>query len=131
VNQVADRSGATYRGTVPKLRRTAAFLALWRAFRPPGLRQRLTALPRMIKATLLGRYDGGKRLLLMAAAAVYIVSPIDLLPEAIFAFVGLIDDAVVFAWLVGALVSELDRFVEWERSRGVVITGEVTHQEQA
>ena len=52
------------------------------------------------------------------AAALYIVSPIDAVPEAIFLVVGLIDDAFVATWLTGALLSETERFLEWETAAG-------------
>lgn len=95
-------------------------MALFRAFRPdqPGLGRRLAALPRMAWASIRGRYDGGFRLFLMAGAAVYIVSPIDLLPELFLGVFGLIDDAFVVTWLVGALLSETERFLEWEKQQG-------------
>ena len=41
-------------------------------------------MPRMIKASMRGEYDGGLRLFLMAAASLYIVSPIDAIPELFF-----------------------------------------------
>lgn len=95
-------------------------MALIRAFRPgtPGLGRRLAALPRMIMASIRGEYDGGRRLLLMAGAAIYILSPIDLIPELAVLAVGLIDDVFVATWLAGALMSETERFLEWEKSRG-------------
>lgn len=51
----------------------------------------------------------------MLAAAGYLVSPIDLVPEGLFAFIGLVDDAAVAAWLTGALLDETSRFADWER----------------
>jgi uncharacterized membrane protein YkvA (DUF1232 family) len=95
-------------------------MALARALRAggPGFGRRLAALPRMIKATIKGEYDGGYRLLLMVGAMLYIVSPIDLVPELALLAVGLIDDAFVVTWLVGAFLSETERFLEWEKSRG-------------
>ena len=109
------------------LRRRAALLALFRAFKPgtPGLGRRIGAMPRMIRASMRGEYDGGTRLFAMAAAAVYIVSPIDLIPELFTLFIGLIDDAFVATWLAGALLSETERFLEWERRRATVIPGQV------
>ena len=109
------------------MRRQAALMALARAFKPgtPGLGQRLVALPRMIKASLTGQYDGGARLFAMAAAGLYIVSPIDLVPEAFLFVFGLIDDVVVAGWLAGALLAETERFLEWERRRETVIPGRV------
>jgi uncharacterized membrane protein YkvA (DUF1232 family) len=101
-------------------RRRNAFAAFVDAFKPdsPGFGRRLAALPRMAWASLRGQYDGGKRLFLMLVAAIYIVSPFDLIPEAVFLAFGLIDDAFVAVWLVGALLSETDRFLEWEKSKG-------------
>jgi uncharacterized membrane protein YkvA (DUF1232 family) len=36
-------------------------------------------------------------------------------PEGLFAFIGLVDDAAVAAWLTGALLDETSRFADWER----------------
>jgi uncharacterized membrane protein YkvA (DUF1232 family) len=55
----------------------------------------------------------------MLVAAIYIVSPIDFIPELVFGVFGLIDDAAVAAWLAGALLSETERFLTWERNRGL------------
>ena len=76
------------------LRRRLAWTALLRVFKPgtPGLGKRLSAIPRMIKATVKGEYDGGTRLALLAASAVYIVSPIDAVPELFLLVLGVVDD---------------------------------------
>jgi uncharacterized membrane protein YkvA (DUF1232 family) len=102
------------------LRRRTALIALFRALDPatPGLGRRLKAFPRLIKASIKREYDGGHRLLLMAAASLYIVSPLDAVPELVFLVFGLIDDAFVITWLIGALMSETERFLEWEKSKG-------------
>ena len=99
------------------LRRRMAWTALLRVFKPgtPGLGKRLAAIPRMIAATMRGEYDGKGRLGMMVVAAMYIISPIDLIPEAIFLVFGLIDDAAVAAWFAGAMLDETERFLEWER----------------
>ena len=86
---------------------------------PPGSAVVSRAFPRLIKATLRGEYDGGMRLFLMAAASLYIVSPIDAIPELLFCrSFGLIDDAFVVTWLVGTLLAETERFLEWEKQQG-------------
>ena len=110
------------------LRRRMAFTALLRVFKPgtPGLGRRLVAIPRMIMATMRGRYDGGARLAMMTVAGIYIVSPIDLVPELFLAVLGLIDDAAVAIWFAGALMDETERFLEWERRRATVIPGHAT-----
>jgi uncharacterized membrane protein YkvA (DUF1232 family) len=108
-------------------------LAFFRAFKPgtPGISRRMAAFPRMVKASLKGEYDGGARLFMMAAASLYIVSPLDAVPEILFAFFGLIDDAIVVTWLTGALLSETERFLEWEKLKGrgpSVIPGHVVRR---
>ena len=113
------------------LKRTAAFAALARALFSgarggPGLGKRIAALPRMIKASASGEYDGGMRVALMTAATVYVISPLDFVPEAFLTIFGLADDAIMIAWLAGAVLSETNRFLEWETRQGVVIPGTVT-----
>ena len=90
---------------------------------PVTFLSRVTAVPGMVRDVLLGRYDGlskGK-LFLMVMAVGYIVSPIDLLPEAILTIPGLADDAIVTAWLIGSLLTESTRYLE---HRGVVDVSE-------
>jgi uncharacterized membrane protein YkvA (DUF1232 family) len=105
-----------------QLRRRAAWTALVRTFKPgsPGLARRIGAIPRMIGATLRGRYDGKSRMTLMLVSAAYIVSPIDFVPEGILLFIGLVDDAAVAAWFAGALLDETERFLEWEKRQEAV-----------
>src|SRR6266545_4190594 len=95
-------------GVMARLGRKAALTALWTALTAsrrggPTLGKRLAAVPRMIGA--------------------YIVSPIDVVPEGLLLAVGLIDDAAVAVWLAGAVLSETERFLEWERERTRVIPG--------
>ncbi len=103
------------------LARQAAVVALFKALRAakggPPLGTRLAALPRMIVAAFRGEYDGRGRVGLMALATAYIIWPFDFLPEAILTFPGLIDDAFVLTWLAGAILSETERFLTWERHR--------------
>lgn len=108
------------------MRRAAALKALWaavagqrRAGAPP-LRTQVAAVPRMIAMSVTGRYPGldRSRLGMMLLGALYVVSPVDLVPEAALLLVGLADDAMVLAWLAGTLLSETDAFLEWERGAG-------------
>ncbi|MEU8038160.1 YkvA family protein [Streptosporangium sp. NPDC049078] len=94
----------------------------WRAYREvtkpgsPGLGTRLRALPRMIGAVMNGRYPGmtkGK-LAMMGLGVLYIISPIDLVPD-FLVLVGVADDFGVFLWLMGSLLGEGGRYVDWER----------------
>ena len=112
------------------LKRTAAFVALGRALTAgarggPGLGTRLAALPRMIRATSRGEYDGGLRLAMMTAATIYVVSPLDFVPEAFLMMFGLVDDVVAVTWLAGAVLAETERFLAWEARQKAVIPGTV------
>ena len=98
-----------------------AFLRVWRSTRAPGspsLGTLVAAVPRLIGARLRGSYRdlSWGRLGLMAIATGYILSPIDLMPEALLMVFGLADDLVVAVWLAGAVMDETMRFVTWERS---------------
>jgi uncharacterized membrane protein YkvA (DUF1232 family) len=108
------------------LKRTAAFTALARALMSgvrggPSIGKRMAALPRMLKATAKGEYDGGMRVAMMAAATAYVVSPVDFVPEALFLVFGLVDDAVMITWLAGTVLSETERFLEWEKEQARVV----------
>jgi uncharacterized membrane protein YkvA (DUF1232 family) len=104
-----------------RLGRRAALAALWSALRAsrggPSLGERLSALPRLFGATLRGRYDGRGRLAGMVLAAVYILVPVDFVPELLLGPLGLVDDSMVAVWLAGAVLSETERFLVWERGR--------------
>jgi uncharacterized membrane protein YkvA (DUF1232 family) len=100
----------------------------------PGVAARLTSLPRLVWATFTGEYAGTSRarLLAVVAALLYVVSPVDLVPELVLPFVGLGDDAVVIGWIAVALINDTESFLRWERDRdlaahGDVIVGDVVH----
>ncbi len=104
--------------------RLASVVAVARAVRMavrpggPSIGERAGAVPRMVRATFSGNYVGVSkaRLLLMLAAAGYLVSPLDLIPEAVLPVVGLADDALVLSWLATRLVEETEAFLEWEKA---------------
>lgn len=94
--------------------------ALRSATRPgsPSLADRGRALPRFTRAALSGTYPGARRTaLLMLAAAAYIVSPVDALPEALLGPFGLLDDGFVIAWLAGTVLTSTEDFLAWEAGR--------------
>ncbi len=94
----------------------------------PSLSQRAAALPRMVRATLSGEYDGTSvlRLTALAGAAAYVVSPVDLLPEGLLGVFGLADDAMVLSWLAANLVTETEDFLAWEKGVAASTTASST-----
>ena len=103
--------------------RLASVVAVARAVRMavrpggPSMGERAGAVPRMVRATFSGEYVGVSkgRLLLMLGAAGYLISPLDLIPEAVLPIVGLADDALVLSWLATRLVEETEAFLDWEK----------------
>lgn len=81
-----------------------------------GVLDDLTALIRMIKAYASGRYRDVPWTTLVAATAavIYVVTPVDLIPDVVPG-VGFLDDAAVVAFVLGAITVDLDAFKEWER----------------
>jgi uncharacterized membrane protein YkvA (DUF1232 family) len=100
--------------------------ALRLASRPggPSMAQRLSALPRLARAVARGEYTGATtgRLLLMVGALGWLLSPVDLMPEAVLGVFGLVDDAMIVSWLVTAVVTETEEFLGWEK--GVTATAQ-------
>ena len=90
----------------------AVFTALRLATRPggPSLWARVSALPRLVRATAKGAYQDtpASQLALMVGALAYLITPVDLMPEALLGPFGLLDDAFVLAWLAGSVVQATD-----------------------
>jgi uncharacterized membrane protein YkvA (DUF1232 family) len=121
-------------GAMSARSRVAALTMLWRALRAgsrpgaPGIGAQLAAGPRMLHLGFSGRYPGlvKSRIVLAVLGLVYVLSPVDLLPEILLGPLGLGDDALVTAWIVGALLGETDSFLRWEAAGGRrVVAGQV------
>lgn len=99
----------------------AAAAAAAAADGPVSFGARIASIPRLVRDVLGGRYDGLSkgRLGLMVLAVLYVLSPIDLIPEAVLPFVGLVDDAALAAWLVAALFGATNAYRAWELGRVV------------
>ncbi|MFP5021959.1 DUF1232 domain-containing protein [Pseudonocardia phyllosphaerae] len=120
-------------GTAPgrRIGRVAAFRTLFRALtrrsRPgePTPSQRIRAVPAMLGDAWRGTYPllGRGRLALFALALAYLVSPVDVMPEALLWMFGLGDDAVVAMWLGGTMLAEADRYLGWRQSAPAVVDG--------
>lgn len=78
------------------------------------------ALIRLVVAYARGHYRAipTDSLVTIIAGLVYVVSPLDLIPD--FLPGGLVDDAVAIAWVLKAVRSELDAFRAWELGAGPV-----------
>jgi uncharacterized membrane protein YkvA (DUF1232 family) len=115
--------------------RWGAFLSLANALRTatrpgtPGVGTRLTSLPRLVRANIRGEYTGTSRLrlLLIAGALLYLISPMDLVPVVLVPLIGLGGDALVISWIAASLINATESFLRWERDRDLIVRGYVVH----
>lgn len=93
----------------------------------PSFMARVKALPRMLKARMRGQYQelSTSKIVLLLLALVYIISPIDIVPELFIPLFGVGDDVGVAVWLTAMLLGETERFLNWERAGADYIEGEV------
>ena len=70
---------------------------------------------RLVKAFSSGQYRqvSWYNLVLMVAALVYFVAPIDMIPDFIIG-AGLLDDAMLLSWTLKQVAMEIERFTDWE-----------------
>ncbi len=82
----------------------------------PEALEGLTTVFRMISSALSGEYVcfSKSTIACLIGAALYCVSPIDVIPDAI-PLVGLVDDGFVLAWTIKKVAGELQSFRAWER----------------
>jgi uncharacterized membrane protein YkvA (DUF1232 family) len=90
----------------------------WKSVKLSTAREKLSVLGRFIKAYAMGQYRDvpWKSILIVIAAVVYFVSPIDLLPDFI-PITGLTDDFAVLLWVYNSVGKEIDKFLTWEKSQ--------------
>lgn len=81
-----------------------------------GLKEGIQVLGRMLAAILRGDYKRlpSRSLVRVLAGLVYFLLLVDFIPDFI-PMMGLIDDAMVVAWVVKGIREELDDFLVWER----------------
>ncbi|RFS87138.1 DUF1232 domain-containing protein [Actinomadura spongiicola] len=92
----------------------------------PGFWERVRAVPRMVKSVMRGQYKGlsFKTLGLLVLGVVYLISPIDAIPDVI-PVAGIMDDTGLALWMLAVLVKSAGDFVSWERGgRPTVLVGE-------
>lgn len=90
----------------------------WQQINAAATKERFYVLGRLIKAYALGRYRDipWKSILIIVAAIIYFVNPLDLLPDLI-PVAGLTDDFAVLVWVYNTVNTEIDKFLAWERAQ--------------
>jgi uncharacterized membrane protein YkvA (DUF1232 family) len=80
--------------------------------------KKLELLFEMFRAWIKGDYKEipKKSILMVIAAIIYFVSPIDLIPDFIVGL-GFFDDAAVIGYTIKQISKDLDRFQEWKEEQ--------------
>ena len=89
----------------------------WRNVNAVSAREKFFVLGRLIKAYALGQYREvpWKTILLIVAAIIYFVNPLDLVPDLI-PLTGLTDDFAVLVWVYNSVSNEIEKFLAWEKT---------------
>jgi len=75
---------------------------------------KIPILFRMLKASLKGKYKPGfKNLFIFTFLLLYIISPIDLIPDFLVG-IGILDDLTVAYFAFSKLFKEVDKYLVWE-----------------
>ena len=90
----------------------------WKNVNASAAKEKFFVLGRLIKAYALGQYREvpWKTILLIVAAVIYFVNPLDLVPD-IIPLTGLTDDFAVLVWVYNSVSNEIEKFLNWERNK--------------
>jgi len=90
----------------------------WNRVNAASAREKFFVLGRLTKAYALGHYREvpWKTVLLIAAAIIYFLNPLDLVPD-LMPITGLTDDFGVLLWVYNSVSTEIEKFLTWEKEQ--------------
>ena len=92
-------------------------MILFQAFGRNGIFAKVPHILRMVKAAKKGEYKmDTKSVLIPALAIIYILSPLDIIPDWI-PVIGALDDLGLLALTIPFIVKEVDKFLAWEEEQ--------------
>lgn len=85
-----------------------------------SVREQIELICSYVKDIMSGKYKDYDmfKLIVLIAALIYVVSPIDLIPDVI-PVIGWTDDVAVILWAAREMNSELLKYKEWQKQGGV------------
>ncbi|HEY8512030.1 MAG TPA: YkvA family protein [Cyclobacteriaceae bacterium] len=113
---VAGRRGRLLRLVAQAIRKAGN--VNWTGENAVAAKSGIYAFLRLCKAYAVGDYRAVslKTMLLVIAAVLYFVNPLDLMPDVI-PITGFADDFAILLWVYGNIRQEIEKFLEWERGR--------------
>lgn len=86
------------------------------------VKEKFFTMGRLLRAYAYGEYREipWKSLLLIVAAILYFINPIDVIPD-LLPLVGLTDDFGVLFLVYKSISGDIDKFLEWEKSKTIII----------
>lgn len=90
----------------------------WTPVQQQLVKEKFFILGRLARAYATGRYTSvpWRAMLILLAAVIYFINPLDLIPD-IIPVLGLTDDFAVLLWVYNAVRAEVDKFLAWEDSQ--------------
>lgn len=125
---VALRSAARLAGKNGRIALLLSKLAMklrtvnWKQVNGAAVQEKIFLLGRLTKAYASGRYREvpWKSVLVVLAAFLYFLNPLDLVPDMI-PVLGLSDDFSVLLWVYNTVQVEVDKFLIWEKSQPTIV----------
>lgn len=80
--------------------------------------ERIRLIPAMLVDAVAGRFPAlsRARLLVLLLGVLYIISPIDFVPESALLLLGLTDDVLVAGWVVASTLDAAGEYALWRRA---------------
>jgi len=87
------------------------------------VKEKFFTLGRLLRAYAQGDYREipWKSLLMIVAAILYFINPIDIIPD-LMPLVGLTDDFAVLFMVYRSVGADIDKFLSWEKSKTIIIS---------
>lgn len=94
----------------------------WKSVSVSNTKEKFSVFSRLATAYATGKYRAIslKSVLIILAAIIYFLNPIDLIPDLV-PMLGFTDDFGILLWVYNTVSTEVDKFLAWEKSLPAVV----------
>lgn len=94
--------------------------------------ERIRLIPAMLADSFAGRFPmlSRTRLAVLLLGVLYIVSPIDVVPESALMLLGLTDDVLVAGWLAATTLDAAGDYAMWRKAKAYPVQSTVVAERQ-